>query len=152
LAFPDYRYEPPRKRSLGRKIRVYSQTLEPLAALDLRTQLQRFEDYVHVRGIKSVAAQGLSFACFKRAQFQTSSERLARRRAQFTGESLAQARGHFADFKVEQSDLPYVQLRSHSSQQLFPLFIVKHSVPAPREWRFNTYGLSGCVGVPDIRA
>jgi CRISPR-associated endonuclease Csy4 len=131
---------------------VYSQTLEPLAALDLRTQLQRFEDYVHVRGIKSVAAQGLSFACFKRAQFQTSSERLARRRAQFTGESLAQARGHFADFKVEQSDLPYVQLRSHSSQQLFPLFIVKHSVPAPREWRFNTYGLSGCVGVPDIRA
>ena len=152
LVFPDYRYEPPRKRSLGRKIRVYSQTLEPLAALDLRTQLQRFEDYVHVRGIKSVAAQGLSFACFKRVQVQTSSERLARRRAQFTGESLAQARARYVEFVPEQSDLPSVALHSHSNQHLFRLFIAKQPAAAPTEWQFNTYGLSDTVGVPDIRA
>ena len=156
LAFPEYRYEPqaqsPSKRSLGRKIRLYSQALEPLEALDLRTPLARFEDYVHVRGIKSVAAQGLSFVCFKRVQFQTSSERLARRRAQYTRESLVQAREHFVGFTPEQSDLPSVALHSHSNQHLFRLFIAKQPAAAPTEWQFNTYGLSDTVGVPDVRA
>ena len=156
LAFPEYCYDPEAKgtakASLGTKIRLYAQTEAHLEALNLKQQFSRFEDYVHVRGIKSVAAQGLSFVCFKRVQVQTSSERLARRRAQFTGESLAQARARYVEFIPEQSDLPSVALHSHSNQHLFRLFIAKQPAAAPTEWQFNTYGLSDTVGVPDIRA
>lgn len=152
LSFPEYRYDAEGKGetngTLGTKIRLYAQDEAHLTALNLKQQLRRFEDYVHVRAVREDQAK-FGFACFKRVQFRSSVERLARRRMEFAGESLEQAKQHFHDFTEQTTDLPFVHLHSQSSEQAFRLFIAKQKVEAPTLWQFSSYGLSATVGVPN---
>ncbi|PID50454.1 MAG: type I-F CRISPR-associated endoribonuclease Cas6/Csy4 [Proteobacteria bacterium] len=149
LAFPEYRYGVEGKRNtLGTKIRLYAQNEAHLETLSLKQQLRRFEDYVHLRAIREDEAK-LGFACFKRVQFRSSVERLARRRMAYVGETLEQSKQHFQGFVEQTSDLPFAHLHSQSSEQSFRLFIAKQAVPEPTDkWQFSSYGLSATVGVP----
>lgn len=152
LSFPEYRYDPEAKGEtkgcLGTKIRLYAQTEAHLEALNLKQQLRRFEDYVHVRATREDEAK-LGFACFKRVQCRSSAERLARRRMDYVGESLEQAKQHFQSFAEQKTDLPFAHLHSQSSEQAFRLFIAKQPVAEPSAvWQFSSYGLSATVGVP----
>lgn len=150
LAFPEYRYGVEGKpNTLGTKIRLYAQTEAPLAALNLQPQLQRFADYVHIRAVRE-ANPKFGFACFRRVQCRSSRERLARRRKDYVGETLAQAQQHFYGFVEQSTDLPFAHLRSQSSEQAFRLFIAKQDVPeSTQAWQFSSYGLSATVGVPN---
>lgn len=154
LAFPKYRYDPEAKGEvkghLGSQIRLYAQTEAQLEALNLKQQLRRFEDYVHLRTVRELDRANFGFVCFKRVQFRSSAERLARRRTHYLDESYEQALQHFQDFAEQQSDLPFVHLHSQSSEQAFRLFIAKQAVDAPTDWKFSSYGLSATVGVPNV--
>ena len=154
LAFPEYRYDPEAKGetkgSLGTKIHLYAQTEAHLEALNLKQQLRRFEDYVHLRAIREDEAK-FGFACFRRKQVKSSVIRVARRKARHLQQPLPETLTLLMSKGQESvsSDLPFVHLHSHSSEQAFRLFIEKQAVQAPTEWKFSTYGLSNTVGVPN---
>lgn len=156
LSFPKYRYDPESqgesKGSLGSQIRLYAQIEAHLETLNLKQQLRRFDDYVHLRAVRELDRANFGFVCFKREHVKSSVERLARRRAANLEQPLEEARAFFKTQgkKDALSDLPYVHLHSQSSEQAFRLFISKHVVETPTEWMFSTYGLSAKIGVPDV--
>jgi CRISPR-associated endonuclease Csy4 len=154
LAFPEYCYDTDeqRKSTLGTKLRLYAKDEAPLEMLDLKKQLARFEDYVHLKAIRPLERTKVAFACFKRVQVRSSVERLARRRAAHLQQPLEEALAFFeASGKANRvTDLPFVHLHSQSSEQVFRLFVAKVATEESVDWRFSTYGLSSTVGVPVV--
>lgn len=154
LSFPEYRYELAEngkllEASIGAKLRLFSRDEAHLERLNLKAPLRRLEDYVHQR--QSVMERpNVGFATFQRVQVRSSVERLVRRRMNSLGQPVEVAQAAFKDFEEARSDLPFVHLHSHSSEQAFRLFIRKQAVSKPEEWQFSSYGLSAAVGVPDF--
>lgn len=146
ISFPEYGGA----AQMGGKIRLFSQDQAHLESLNLPQQLQRLADYVHLRGISSIERPTLAFATFQRVQPKSSRERLIRRQAKRTGQADAVVRAQYQAFDEVRTDLPFVHMHSHSSTQSFRLFIEKRTAQPVGEWVFSTYGLSGCVGVPDF--
>ncbi len=154
LSFPEYRYEHNdngklKEARIGTKLRLFSLDAAHLEQLNLKTQLRRLEDYVHQRQT-SIERPNLSFATFQRVQVRSSVERLVRRRVKTLGQSMETAQASFKDFTEARSDLPFLQLHSQSSEQVFRLFIRKQAASKPEHWQFSSYGLSASVGVPDF--
>lgn len=154
LSLPEYRYQQDgqgklREASIGSKLRLISLDAEPLERLHLKAQLRRLDDYVHQRQ-SSIERPNLSFSTFQRVHVKSSVERLIRRRMHSLGESLEQAQAAFKYFEAARSDLPFIHLHSHSSEQAFRLFIQKRTASKPETWQFSSYGLSTTVGVPDF--
>lgn len=154
LSLPEYRYQQDERgklqeASLGSKLRLISLEAASLERLHLKAQLRRLEDYVHQRQ-SSIERPNLSFSTFQRVHVKSSVERLIRRRMHSLGESLEQAQAAFKDFEEARSDLPFIHLHSHSSEQAFRLFIQKRPASKPDHWQFSSYGLSTTVGVPDF--
>jgi len=133
---------------LGSKIRLLSPTMTALQNLDVQTWLKRLADYVHCTSIKEVPSSVSQFACFKRVQFDSNVERLARRRMKRKGETLAQAIEHFSGIELKASKLPFFNVNSISGQKKFKLFIDKQVVNGMIEGQFNCYGLSQGGVVP----
>lgn len=133
---------------LGSKIRLFSASMGELEKLDIQLWLKRFTDYVHCTSVKDVPSTVSQFACFKRVQFDSNIERLARRRMKRKGETLAQAIEYFSQFKTKQSTLPFVNVNSLSEQKKFKLFIDKKMVDNTTKGTFNCYGLSQGGAVP----
>jgi len=133
---------------LGSKIRLLSSTILELQSLDVQRWLKRLADYVHCTSIKEVPSSVSQFACFKRVQFDSNVERLARRRMKRKGETLAQAIEHFSDVEFKESKLPFVNVNSLSGQKKFKLFVDKKIVNSAIEGTFNCYGLSQGGVVP----
>ena len=150
VSFPNYGAELP----LGNKLRLLAKNETLLQQLDLPNWLIRLSDYCHCSSIKAVPSV-TQYACFSRKQFDTNAQRLARRRAKRKGESLQQAQKHFSKFVDKKSSLPFIYLESLSSgtdddhkRKRFRLFIELKLYDAPKEGRFNCYGLSTTTTVP----
>ncbi|MFI0399004.1 MAG: type I-F CRISPR-associated endoribonuclease Cas6/Csy4 [Thiolinea sp.] len=154
LSFPEYRYQLDEngkllEASIGSKLRLFARDEAQLERLNLKAPLRRLEDYVHQRQ-SSIERPNLAFASFQRVQVRSSVERLVRRRMNSLGQPVEVAQAAFKDFEEARSDLPFVHLHSHSSEQAFRLFIRKRAVQKPEQWQFSSYGLSAAVGVPDF--
>jgi len=132
---------------LGRKLRLFSKTREQLQKLNLAKWLNRLTDYTHCTSIKEVPPVK-QYACFKRVQFDSNIERLARRRAKRKGESLEEALMHYSGFKEQQSKLPFVNMQSLSKGERYRLFIEQEIVEQEKEGLFSCYGLSKTAAVP----
>lgn len=151
ISFPEYRYGDDVAPTIGSKIRLFSRDASHLESLDLDTQLQRFSDYVHVRSVASIERPNLTFAVFRRMQPKSSRERLIRRQAKRSNRPEEAVRAQYQVFAEQQTSLPFVNMKSHSSDSQFRLFIQKQAaVPVQGEWQFSTYGLSATVPVPDF--
>ncbi len=150
LTFPEYSYgEEKKPPQIGTKIKLWSQDEAFLAQLKPKAALSRLADYVHIRSIAEVNRPNLKFSAFKRVQFDSSAERWQRRQLRRHGDSVEVVK-RLARFKVQESDLPYLNVKSRSSDQRFRLFIAKQSLPPSVEaWRFGSYGLSATVALPD---
>lgn len=145
VSFPEYDNK---TFPLGSKLRLLAPTKEQLQKLDIGKWLNLLTDYCHCTSIKEVPEAVSGFMCFKRVQFDTNVERLARRRAKRKGESLEQAMQHFTGFKDQESKLPYINMISLSKNKRFRLFIEKKEGIEEKTGEFNCYGLSKTATVP----
>lgn len=152
IAFPSYRLSNQKQDRieqplianfpLGNKLRLLAVRAEQLKQLDINTWLERLADYCHISSIKSVPENISEYASFTRKQFNTSVERLARRRAKRKGETLQQALSYYQDYQSPTSKLPFVNCKSLSGNRPFKLLIEKQVVSESSEGIFNCYGLS----------
>ena len=132
---------------IGNKLRLLSPTREQLNRLNVDKWLSRLRDYIHCKSIKEVPSTD-NFVCFKRKQFHTNVERYARRRAKYKGETLGQSMRHYAKFKDEKSELPFINIQSLSERKRFRLFIEKKDAGKDNIGGFNCYGLSKGSTIP----
>ncbi|MBS7817104.1 type I-F CRISPR-associated endoribonuclease Cas6/Csy4 [Wohlfahrtiimonas chitiniclastica] len=144
FSFPGYVFEPDQgKISLGKTMRIFAQTEAELMALNAGSWLSRLTDYVHISSIKPVPNRVTHYAIYQRKQVKSSVERLARRYAKRKHVTFEDAMAHLNGKTPEYCDLPYVQMKSESTDQRFHLLIHKVKVTAPTEAaNFTTYGLS----------
>ncbi|MBS7818834.1 type I-F CRISPR-associated endoribonuclease Cas6/Csy4 [Wohlfahrtiimonas chitiniclastica] len=144
FSFPGYIFEPDQgKIGLGKTMRIFAQTEAELMALNAGLWLSRLTDYVHISSIKPVPNRVMHYAIYQRKQVKSSVERLARRYAKRKHVTFEDAMAHLNGKTPEYCDLPYVQMKSESTDQRFHLLIHKVKVTAPTEAaNFTTYGLS----------
>ena len=148
LAFPKYAND----KFLGDTLRIFSPTKEGLEKLDLNRWIARLLDYVTVSEIKEVPSNITEYGSFRRKQFKINAERLARRQAKRKGISYEEALHNYADFneeeKKKENKLPYINVKSLSSNREMKIFIEKMKQTEPKEGLFSTYGLSKETTVP----
>ena len=148
LSFPKYSDD----RFLGDTLRLFATTKEELEALDLNHWLGRLLDYLTISEIKEVPSSVSEFVSFKRKQFKINTERLARRQAKRKGISFEEALKNYENFDEEErkkkNRLPYINVKSLSSDREMKLFIEKSKLKEVKKGLFSTYGLSSESTVP----
>ena len=146
LSFPNYS----NNRSLGDTLRLFSSTKEKLKELKLEVWLNRLEGYVFIGDIKEVPKNINKFVSFRRKQFKTNVERLARRQAKRKKISYEEALKNYENFDGDKNKtkLPYVNIKSLSSEREMKIFIEKIESSEEKKGMFSTYGLSRESTVP----
>jgi len=145
VSFPEYGSK---SFPLGNKLRLFASNSEQLQRLDLARWLNRLTDYTHCTSIKDVPETVNQYVCFKRIQFATNEERLARRRAKRKNETLEQAMAYYSGFKDQHSKLPFVNIQSLSRNGRFRLFIQREFSDQSEYGEFSCYGLGKVATVP----
>ena len=152
VSFPQYIFEKNDKNSkvnLGKKLRIFAQNEADLKKLDLKKWLDRLTDYVHITSIREVPENIKSYAIYKRKQVKTNAERLARHRVKRGDIGFDEALARYSNV-VTTTDLPFVQMKSLTSDQMFKLFIEKQNSEKLDKQVFSTYGLSSESSVPEF--
>lgn len=132
---------------LGELVRLHgtSAALQSLMSDDWLTGMRDHVDLAPVAAVPLTA----SHRVVRRVQAKSSPERLRRRRMKRHGLNEEQAKERIPDSVQETLALPYVQLRSTSTGQRFPLFIEHgHARADAQPGHFSTYGLSDGATVP----
>ena len=145
-AFPDYKQD--KKSRLGRKLRLFASTGDRLDSLNLKKRLSSLSDYVHVTSIRDVPEKIEGYACFKRNQPKINNVRLARRMAKRKNINYEEALLHFQSRDEKMSMLPFINMKSQSTDNRFRLFIEKSDSDSQVTGTFNSYGLSKTATVP----
>jgi len=152
VAFPNYG---DKKFPLGNQLRLFAETEMQLIKLNIPQWLSRFEDYVHIKSIKSIPDK-VTYVCFVREQVKGES----------SIEKKMQAKAkHWSDksgFSIEEcllslekskpkaiSRRPFIWLESQETKQRnpaksskFPLFIKKVELEQQQTGYVSCYGLS----------
>jgi len=148
LAFPNYSND----RFLGDTLRIFAPSKEALERLDVGRWVGKLLDYLTLSEIQEVPSTVTEFVTFRRKQFKTNPERLARRQAKRKGISYEEALKHYEDFDEEarrkKNRLPYINVKSLSSNREMKLFISRSEVKEENSGLFSTYGLSNKSTVP----
>ena len=154
ISFPQYIFEKEQDKkprvNLGTKLRLFAQTEADLQKLDLRKWLDRLTDYVHVSSIREVPVNKITgYVTFSRKQVKTNAERLARYRVKRGDIDFDEALKRYQNV-ITSTDLPYVQMKSLTSDKSFKLFIEKRDVEKSASQVFSSYGLSSESCVPEF--
>lgn len=154
VSFPQYVFEQEKSKkfkvNLGKRIRLFSGTEEALKTLSIQKWLDRLTDYVHITSIREVPQEKITgYACFQRKQVKTNAERLARHRVKRGDIDFDEALRRYQNV-ITSTDLPYVQMKSLTSDKSFKLFIEKKIVEKSSLQKFSTYGLSAAASVPEF--
>lgn len=150
VTFPQYKQEA-RFSTLGSKLRLFAPTQAELEAFNLHQWLARLTDYVHISSIKAVPETINGYMICQRVQPKTGKDRLVKRyMKRHLGVTHEQALAHYRDFVDEQLSLPFVQLQSLSSGQLFRVWIEQKLVSSAQDGLFSCYGLSAQTSLPNF--
>lgn len=155
LSFPKYIYEQgdEAKKSkvyLGDKLRIFAETQADLEKLNIQKWLDRLMDYLHITSIREVPEAKISgYAIYSRKQVKTNAERLARHRVKRGDIGFDEALARYSNV-VTITDLPYIQMKSLTSDKSFKLFIEKKPATKSETQVFSTYGLSSVSTVPEF--
>ncbi|HEO1818375.1 type I-F CRISPR-associated endoribonuclease Cas6/Csy4 [Acinetobacter baumannii] len=154
VSFPQYTFEEKvdhqkAEINLGRKLRLFAESEADLKKLDIRKWLERLEDYVHITSIREVPSDIKSYAIYKRKQVKTNAQRLARHRVKRGDIGFDEALARYSQV-VTTTKLPYIQMKSLTSDQPFKLFIEKQPAAKSDNQVFSTYGLSSESSVPEF--
>lgn len=142
VSFPDFY-----KKNLGTRLRIHG-TFSSLEKLIKTDWLKALQSYVMQSGIKEIPAQH-EFRVVKRVQAKSNIERLLRRSVAKGWLTEEEANKQLLQKSPKKLELPYLQLRSSSTDQYFRLFIDQSTiVNKPNVGKFNTYGLSNNTTVP----
>ncbi len=151
VSLPEYQFNEEKKIGfLGTKLRIFANTEEELQKIDIKSRLERLNDYVHISSTREVPEHKItSYSTFSRKQVKTSAERLARHRIKRGNIDFTEAKNRYQNV-VTTTDLPFIQLKSLTNQQPFKLFIEKRVSKRSIESKFSTYGLSSTSSVPEF--
>ena len=154
ISFPQYIYEEKiddqkAKINMGKKLRLFAQSETDLQKLDIKKWLDRLTDYIHVTSIREVPENVKGYAIYKRKQVKTNAERLARHRIKRQNITFQEA-VKLAEKFVMTTDLPFIQMKSLTSDKMFKLFIEKRNAELSETQIFSTYGLSSESSVPEF--
>ena len=151
LSFPQYRFNAEKSIGfLGEKTRLFAETQADLEQLNIQKWLDRLTDYLHITSIREVPeAKITGYATYSRKQVKTNAERLARHRVKRGDISFDEALARYSNV-VTTTDLPYIQMKSLTSDKSFKLFIEKKLTNKSETQVFSTYGLSSVSSVPEF--
>ncbi len=146
VSFPEYSN---RKHQLGSKLRLFAQSRKELKDLGISIWLANLSDYTHVTSIKDVPEKIKGKVIFKRVQPKSNKKRLARRKAKRSGITFEEAMVELSKFEDRRSLLPYVFVKSMSSDKRYRLIIDQVETETEKNSAsFSTYGLSSESTVP----
>ena len=148
VSFPEYCLD--KKRTIGKKIRLLTESKDSLEKLNITKWLNRLGDYVHITSIKPVPNKVLGHALYKRERVKSSLERIARRKARREGLSEEEARKKLDGFKEKYSKAPFVNMNSLGTRQRFKLFILRETISSPIDGKFGSYGFGINSSVPEF--
>jgi len=150
VSFPQYRRED-KKPLLGEKIRVFANSEEELARLELKKKVERLLDYVHTTGIRAAPEKVAGYSTYRRVRQENSADSKARRfLTRHKNMEYDQAVAMFSRKKRSFCDFPYVQLKSLTNNNQFRLYIEKKPCAGETYDGFGTYGLSHTSTVPEF--
>ncbi|EQB35544.1 hypothetical protein M947_09695 [Sulfurimonas hongkongensis] len=144
FAFPHYKEVFP----LGDTLRLFSDAKEELSSLNTHERLKNLLDYVTISEIKKVPLNIGEYATFSRKQFKSNPIRLARRYAKRHEKTLEEALDVYSGMSAQETKLPFVMMKSNSSNQQMKIFIEKNICLKEQKGLFNPYGLSKTSTVP----
>jgi CRISPR-associated endonuclease Csy4 len=167
LSFPEYGLGQ-KFGVLGCKCRLFAGDEAILERFDAPKRLTRFSDYVHCTGIRPVPTKFLGYAVYRRRQPKTNPDRLARRYAKRhdldfetalnvtvqvrseDGNAGYPTAFRYCEMPRQSVPLPFIRLKSLSSEKSFCLWIEKRAVAEPVAGGFSCYGLSARSTVPEF--
>lgn len=137
-----------KKPSFGNLLRLHG-SRGMLEEVMKRNWLKGMRDHVDVTEVKAVPPK-TSYVFVRRVQAKSNPDRLRRRLLRRHNISEEEARQRIPDsVSGKRLRLPFLRLRSHSTNQNFPLFIEHIKTQEHQEDdSFNTYGLSASATVP----
>ena len=147
ISFPEY---DDKKKLLGRKLRLFTETNESLEQLNITQWLSRMNDYLHITSIRSVPTQVSAYAFYKRERVKSSFERIVRRKAKRAGISEEEARKQLSGFKERYSKAPFINMKSLGTGQNFKLFVIRQQTDALTGKTFGSYGFGLNSSVPEF--
>ena len=138
---------PQANKTLGDTIRLHG-SQDALGRLMAIGWLKGLTDYTHVTTVAAVPDK-CKHRVVKRVQAKSSVERMYRRSVKKGWLSVEEAESRIASGKDQQLKLPFVQLKSRSTEQSFRLFIQQGKIlDSPVAGEFSTYGLSDVATIP----
>lgn len=144
VTFPGYEKSPVQ---LGDKLRLVG-SAEALLLVLSTPWLGALRDHSRLSAVLPVPA-GVEHRSLRRVQAKSSPARLRRRQIKRHGLSEAEALAQVPDSAAEHLRLPFLQVRSASTGQIFRLFLdLSPAQPPSSEGAFNAYGLSSSRTVP----
>ncbi|MFK5938315.1 MAG: type I-F CRISPR-associated endoribonuclease Cas6/Csy4 [Sulfurimonas sp.] len=144
FSFPHY----DEKFPLGDILRVFASAKEELELLKIEDQLKKISDYILVSDMKEVPSEIKSYVTFSRKQFKSNPVRLAKRYAKRHNVTIEEALDLYTNMSPQESQLPFIMMKSNSSDQQMRLFIKQSIKDKPLKGLFSTYGLSAMTTVP----
>lgn len=143
VSFPEYRLKP---MTLGKILRLHGSDAA-LAAFMRENWLTGMFDHVRCSSIQNAPAT-CGFVQVKRKQSKSNVERLRARFAKRHSVSEEEAKQVIPFEAQKRLALPFVSIRSQSTDQRFNLFIQQTKVEKNELGDFNGYGLSQTATVP----
>jgi CRISPR-associated endonuclease Csy4 len=141
------------KKTLGRIVRLFSLDEKNLQDIHIEPIFKNMKEYIHVSGIRKVSTQCSEYVIYKRIQSEPNLERLARRavkrsKVNISFEDVIKKLQTYKQKKIEY--IPYVNMKSRSSNNHFKLFIQECVTDKFNYDGFNSYGLSNFSTIPKI--
>ena len=146
ISFPRYT-----EKALGDTLRILAPEKEMIEALELAAKCERLADYVHLTTCRPIPERRIhGYSIYSRYQPDEPVERKARRYVKRHAEVSYEDALQLLKQRKETYTLPYIMMKSYSSEQHFHLFIQKKSVEKEQEGTFNSYGLSATASIPEF--
>jgi CRISPR-associated endonuclease Csy4 len=135
------------KHTLGSLLRLHGNEVD-IQKLMEQNWLTGMRDHIALGKITSTPNQ-TQYRVVSRVQAKSNVERLRRRLIKRKGITEEQAYAAISDGKAQTLTLPYVVMKSSSTEQVFRLFIEhKNLQPESTLGTFSTYGLSQKATIP----
>ncbi|HKM07601.1 MAG TPA: type I-F CRISPR-associated endoribonuclease Cas6/Csy4 [Sphaerochaeta sp.] len=147
ISFPEYSAT---GNTLGNKLRLFAQKREMLEGFDIKQTLRTYAEYAHHTSIREVPEKTLTYVQFSRIQPPSTLERIARRKAKRMGISYENAAEMIHEYATKKITLPYVIIKSKSTNKQFSIYIKKEQSNTMEHFTFNTYGLSKGGALPEF--
>ncbi|MCA6219885.1 type I-F CRISPR-associated endoribonuclease Cas6/Csy4 [Photorhabdus antumapuensis] len=138
---------PGARKTLGDTLRIHGAN-EALNDLQSLSWLKGLRDYTEMTDIQLVP-QDTRYRRVSRVQVKSNVDKIRRRSIKKGWLTEEQARQRIPISKEQRTNLPFLNLKSLSSRQSFPLFVEQGPIEEePASGVFSAYGLSASATVP----